>query len=102
MIGFRYNFIFIFVVFGVFWGSWGGSGGGFWVSEGVLAGGILAVLGALGGHVGGMFAPRTVFVILVGPRTPQMEPCWAQVGGMLGPKWHFLMSFLCFLWYHPS
>ena len=47
-------------------------------------------LGRLGGHVGAMLVPRSIFDRFLsdfgGQVGANLGPCWGQVGGMLGPR----------------
>ena len=91
-------------IFGSFGGGFGGLGGvwkGFLGGPGGSGGWNLGIPRALSGHVGGIFAPRSIFKFFLGPGGSNMGPCWGQVGGMLGPSWPFKVSFFGFLW-HPS
>ena len=52
--------------------------------------GIFGGLGGLGGHVGAILVPRSIFDRFLsdfgGQVGANLGPCWGQVGGMLGGR----------------
>ena len=91
VIGFRCNFMFIFVIFWcllevVLGVLGGGFGSGFWrVWEGLR--GSRASWAASWGHLGSKIAPKGLKMNFFENLAPTWAPSWSQVGAKLEPSW---------------